>query len=119
MCVNWKDTFSKLPNIHNNESKRILRRQIPKSELVIRNEVRNNVLQLINIFTVVVALNEIYFDENQYIGVKKLFTSVRVKVIRTDQVLKLHNKVRRRVCSAGPRRKWPCRIIYGICQLRL
>lgn len=95
MSINWEEILSRLSNIKisiTNESKRVLKKQVPKTKAV-QDEVRDNLLGLFNSFTKIVIGYHKQFSEEQYILVKKLFTSIRDRVIRSFQVLKVPYKV--------------------------
>ncbi|CAH0551087.1 unnamed protein product, partial [Brassicogethes aeneus] len=74
-----------------NESKRVLK-QVSKSKLV-KNEVRDNLLNLFNQFTEIVAFYYFSLNEQQRLEVKKLFTTLRDRVVRSYQVLRVDFKI--------------------------
>lgn len=91
----WEDVLNQLQNISVNvssESKRVLKKRVPKTEAV-RHEVRDNLFVNFNKFVKIVRTVYSSLDQEQSKLIKKLFTSLRDKVIRSYQVLKCPYKV--------------------------
>lgn len=94
--VTWEDILIKVSNLREEvikESKRVLKRQVPKSESV-RNQVRDNLLRLYNDF--VFTVNSCYkdIDDNKYNNqIKPIFNVIRDRVIRSYQVLQVDYKI--------------------------
>lgn len=95
MSVNWGNTLSKLSNFKLSiagEAKRVLKKRVPKSE-AIRKEIRDNILVEYNKFVNFISLIYSSLTVEQQYQVKKVFSSVRDKVIRSYLVLKVPYKV--------------------------
>lgn len=95
MPVLWEDVLTKLQDIGtvvNSESKRVLKKRVPKADAV-RNEVRDNLLNNFNQFVKTVRTVYSSLDQEQLKTIKKLFTSLRDKLIRSYQILKCPYKV--------------------------
>lgn len=95
MSDHWEGILAKLLSLSNlvrNESKRVLKKQIPKSD-TIKNEVQANLLEYFNNFVKLVRFVYPSLNKEQEIYIKKLFTSLRDRVIRSYQVLKVPYKV--------------------------
>lgn len=91
----WEDVLNQLQNISVNvssESKRVLKKRVPKTEAV-RHEVRDNLFVNFNKFVKIVRTVYSSLDQEQSKLIKKLFSSLRDKVIRSYQVLKCPYKV--------------------------
>lgn len=91
----WEDVLNQLQNISVNvssESKRVLKKRVPKTEAV-RHEVRDNLFGNFNKFVKIVRTVYSSLDQEQSKLIKKLFSSLRDKVIRSYQVLKCPYKV--------------------------
>jgi len=94
--VTWEDILIKVSNLREEvikESKRVLKRQVPKSESV-RNQVRDNLLTLYNNF--VSTVNSCYtdIDDSKYNNqIKPIFNIIRDRVIRSYQVLQVDYKI--------------------------
>lgn len=75
-----------------NESKRVIKKQVPKS-LIVRNEVRDNLVRLYNEFTSSLADAWTKLGDGQKHQCKQVFLQVRDRVIRSFQTLGVTYKV--------------------------
>nr|CAI5852712.1 unnamed protein product [Callosobruchus analis] len=93
--TSWEDIWSKLTNLKQkviNESKRVLKKQVPTIESV-RAEIRDNLLMHYNQFVKEVINIQSALDDGQLNLVKKLFSHLRDRVVRSYQVLKVPYKI--------------------------
>nr|CAI5829466.1 unnamed protein product [Callosobruchus analis] len=91
----WEDIWSKLTNLKQkviNESKRVLKKQVPTTESV-RAEIRDNLLIHYSQFVKEVINIQSALDDGQFNLVKKLFSHLRDRVVRSYQVLKVPYKI--------------------------
>lgn len=95
MFATWNEAKVFFDNIHDSivkESKRVLKKDIPKS-IAIREEVINNLITHYNDYISNLVLHWHEFDENQIYLLKNTYSKVRDKVIRSFQVLDVAIKV--------------------------
>lgn len=75
-----------------NETKRAIKRQVPKS-LAVRNEIRDNLVELFNTFTSTLAVHWFKLGDNQKQQYKQIFLQIRDKIVRSFQILDVKYKV--------------------------
>lgn len=84
--------ISQIRNLIVNESKRAIKKQVPKTPAV-RNEIRDNLVTLYNRFTNVLALHWLTLDDLRKHQVKQIFVQVRDKIIQAFLFLDVKYKI--------------------------
>lgn len=95
MFTTWNEAKLYFENIYASvvrESKRVLKKEIPKS-ISIKEEVKNNLISYYNEFTKNLTLHWHDFDDNQIYVLKNIFSKLRDRVIRSFQVLDVDIKI--------------------------
>lgn len=95
MSTSWDQIHLKLLKLKEdvvNQSKRALKKEIPKSELT-RQEIQDTLLKLFNDTTKYISAYWPHLDNTQKSAVKAIFLIIRDKVVRSFQTLNVNYKV--------------------------